>query len=161
MPNTANRDYASGATARNPLFLRVLRYPVAILIAVTTGVLFSLLFEIAVTMMLRGVVAPSKTLKLILSVVECVASGFYVGFLAGLIAGRRGKLIAAIADFLPLTLLILISLALNRDLLQARASGMSLTDWTWLALVPAVLGGHLATRTKRPDLLEEMLRVFD
>jgi hypothetical protein len=74
-------------------------------------------------------------------------NGFYTGYLAGLIAGKRGRLVAALAPIVVLTLAVAISLKINRDL----AGNGALADWTWIGLIPAIIGGHLAAPHQKVD----------
>jgi hypothetical protein len=70
--------------------------------------------------------------------------GLIAGFSTGWVAGRRGKLLGAIAIFLPLLLLLTITIIRNVDpteyFKQLYDTKPSL--WVWVALLPGILGGH-------------------
>lgn len=67
-----------------------------------------------------------------------------VGFCTGWIAGRRGKLLAAVAAFLPLVLLIAMQMIRNVDMTDYLAQQYDTKPalWTWIGLIPAIFGGH-------------------
>jgi hypothetical protein len=71
--------------------------------------------------------------------------GLLTGLFAGIIAGRVGWLIGALAQFIPLALLTLAAVIRNRDFLSM--SEVPPATWTWIGLLPAVVGGHLGERT--------------
>jgi len=83
-----------------------------------------------------------------------------VGFFAGFIAQRRGKLVGAMAQFAPMVAIIAASLILNRDILGAHEYRTSPALWTWIGLIPAIIGGalgdHLANNPKGMDLVKRV-----
>ena len=70
--------------------------------------------------------------------------GLLAGFSTGWIAGRRGKLLGVIAIFLPLWLLLTVTVMKNVDptgyFEQIYDTRPAL--WVWVALAPGVVGGH-------------------
>jgi hypothetical protein len=80
-------------------------------------------------------------------------NGFVTGLFAGLIAGKRGKLVAGIAQFLPLILFVALELVINRDL-SSYFGQYGLQFWTWIGLVPAIIGGHYGAKIIREIMAE-------
>ena len=70
--------------------------------------------------------------------------GILAGFVTGWIAGRRGKLLGAIAIFLPLWLLLTVTVIRNVDLTEyfEKMYDTRPALWAWIALAPGVVGGH-------------------
>ena len=73
----------------------------------------------------------------------CVV-GLVVGFFTGWIAGRRGKLLGAIAIFLPLWAMLTVAVVKNVDPTEyfEQMYDTKPALWVWLALIPGVIGGH-------------------
>lgn len=70
--------------------------------------------------------------------------GLLTGFVSGWIAGRHGKLLGAIATFLPLLLLLTVEVMKNIDLTEylEHTYDTNPAIWSWIALIPGVVGGH-------------------
>lgn len=70
--------------------------------------------------------------------------GLIVGFSTGWIAGKRGKLLGAIAIFLPLWVVITIAIIKNVDPTQYNDQVYDTKPvlWVWIALIPGIIGGH-------------------
>lgn len=76
-------------------------------------------------------------------ILTCLVGGI-TGYSTGRIAKRRGKLLAAIAQFTPLCILVASELIKNVDMSGYSALRYD-TDpalWVWIGLIPAVIGGH-------------------
>jgi hypothetical protein len=76
------------------------------------------------------------------------------GFIVGRFAKARGKLLAAITNFLPLTIFIIFSIIINRDPSDyiARNYDTQLSLWVWIGLVPAIIGGHFGVSSHTKEL---------
>jgi hypothetical protein len=70
--------------------------------------------------------------------------GLLTGLAAGIISGRKGWLIGALAQFFPLTVVIVGSIIRNQDLLSM--AEVPPATWTWIGLLPAIVGGRLGER---------------
>ncbi|MCX7167781.1 MAG: hypothetical protein NTV11_16105 [Rhodocyclales bacterium] len=70
--------------------------------------------------------------------------GLLAGFSTGWIAGRRGKLLGAIGIFLPLWLLLTVTVMKNVDPTEyfEQIYDTRPALWVWIALVPGIVGGH-------------------
>src|SRR5437899_1665063 len=84
-----------------------------------------------------------------------------VGFFAGFFAKRRGKLVGALAQFVPVIFILAASLMLNRDILGAQDNYQTRPAlWTWIGLIPAIIGGalgeYLANDPKGMDLVKRV-----
>ena len=97
---------------------QLLRYFVAVISAPVIGVIAAIPFSYAIDI-LWELDADGRWPLTFPNIFFTVIQGLAIGFAAGWIAGRRGKLIAAFANFLPLELLIVTSIVLNHDLLAA------------------------------------------
>lgn len=92
------------------------------------------------------------------NVIYAIVIGFFTGFIAGFIGKKRGGLLGALSQFLPLLFIVLLSLYLNRDLLGGYQVKPAV--WTWIGLVPAIFGGrfggHLANDETTISLLKSV-----
>lgn len=77
------------------------------------------------------------------NILYAVFMGFLSGFFAGYIARRKGMLIGGILQFIPLIIMVLIAIYMNRDITQYMYDkyGVDLALWTWVSLIPGVAGG--------------------
>ena len=75
-------------------------------------------------------------------------TGLITGFTAGWVAGKHGKLLAAVATFLPLVLFTIFILIKNEDPTAyfQRAYDTRPALWVWIALIPSIIGGHFGSR---------------
>jgi hypothetical protein len=131
-----------------------LRYVAAVIFAPIIGELIGLPFAVAIDALWGDLVTGARWPFTIPNVILTVIKGLIVGFSAGWIAGRRGKLMAGVAVFLPLTIIVAISLAMNRDLLGPLQSEWDTKPslWAWIEFVPALLAGHFAVKYKNLGL---------
>jgi len=95
------------------------------------------------------------------NILYTIGMSVLVGFFAGFIAKRRGKLVGALAQFVPLLFIITVSLILNRDILGAQAKYQTRPAlWTWIGLIPAIIGGalgeYLANDPQSMDLVKRV-----
>lgn len=133
----------------------------ALILAPLLGTAFTTIAAVAVDAVIGKAVTGGVWSLSIPNIIVIILTGFYAGFLAALFAGRRGLLVAALANWLPLALLVAISLTVNRDLASTRA-GASLADWAWIGFLPALAGGYLgAPRTRRKKPVDGIAEVFD
>jgi hypothetical protein len=74
--------------------------------------------------------------------------GLAVGCTAGWIAKTKGMLVAALANYLPLFLIVAVSIAVNRDLFAYSDTHFDTKPalWFWISLVPAMIAGHFAAK---------------
>jgi hypothetical protein len=73
------------------------------------------------------------------NIIYAVVIGFLTGFFTGFIAKKRGGLLGALSQFLPLLAIVLFCLYINRDLLGGWQVKPAV--WTWIGLIPAIVGG--------------------
>jgi hypothetical protein len=92
------------------------------------------------------------------NVVVLLLTGFYTGFLAALFAGRRGLLMAGIANWLPMLLIVAVAFTLNRDLAQYTHELASMRDWAWIEFLPALAGGYLGAPRSRSERRPRRIR---
>lgn len=138
----------------------LLRYVIAIIIGVLGGQFLAMPFVSALGSIWGQDVINSTTSLSFVNVSYMLLNGFVAGLFAGLIAGKRGKLVAGIAQFLPLILFIVFELIINRDI-SSHLGQYGLSFWTWVGLVPALIGGHYGvkiineeTNSDEDDLVE-------
>lgn len=81
--------------------------------------------------------------------------GLLTGLAAGMIVGRKGWLIGALAQFVPLTLVIFVSIVRNRDVFSM--AEVPPATWTWIGLLPAVVGGYLGERVTSHGIGRDLL----
>jgi hypothetical protein len=90
------------------------------------------------------------------NVIYAAIIGFLTGFFAGFIGKKRGALLGAISQFLPLLLAISVALYLNRDILARYQTKPAV--WTWIGLVPAIIGGVLGARLANNERTISLLK---
>jgi len=76
------------------------------------------------------------------NVLYAIVMGLLVGLFAGLVARRKGWLAGVLAQFLPLTFVIGLSLAWNRVPAAFDRYESHPALWTWIGLIPAAIGGY-------------------
>lgn len=83
-------------------------------------------------------------------ILTCVVA-LVTGFTIGRMAKARGKLLAAIANFLPLFFFLTLSVVINRDSSEHIAKNYDTQPalWVWIGLLPAIIGGHFGALRKR------------
>ena len=122
-----------------------LRYPVAVIVAMIAGYLLPMPVFSAIDYLISGGKLITTNINVPLNwlvVLYMIAIGLITGFLAGFIAEKRGKLIAAIAQFTPLVLLVLLTIIMNVDFLSQASGQTRPATWTWVGLIPAIIAGH-------------------
>jgi hypothetical protein len=128
--------------------LQFVRYTLAVVAGAITGEVLSipiaLLLDFVFGANATGGRWPLTTANVTL---ECV-KGLATGYSASWIAGNRGKLIGALANFFLLFCIIVISLAINRDILYNYGDNYDTKPalWVWIGLLPAIVGGHLGVK---------------
>lgn len=91
------------------------------------------------------------------NVIYAAIMGFLVGLFAGTIAKTRGLLIGAVTQFFPLTFVIALSIYFNRpDVLSSFQVKPAV--WTWIGLLPAIIGGHLGERLINDEETIQLLK---
>ena len=133
----------------------------ALVLAPILGMVFTSIAAVAVDAVIGKAVTGGMWSLSVPNVIVILLTGFYTGFMAALFAGRRGLLMAGLSNWLPLALLIAVSLAVNRDLASTRAGG-SVVGWAWIGFLPALAGGYLgAPRIRRKRSADRVAEVFD
>jgi hypothetical protein len=97
--------------------------------------------------------------NIILSIIQ----GAAVGSVAGAIAKKRGVLISAIAVFLPNFAFSLLEVIKNRDMSDYVAITYDTKPalWAWIALIPAMVCGHVFSKAARQhELLSSATIVY-
>jgi hypothetical protein len=127
-----------------------LRYVGAILIAAPIGVLIGVPLSISLDILWGGEVTGGRWPLTAPNVILIVIQSALIGALAAWIAGRRGKLIAGLAEMFPLIAFMLISIALNIESGPYERANFDtqVSLWVWIGLLPAVLSGHYAIKVK-------------
>jgi hypothetical protein len=93
------------------------------------------------------------------NILYIITMSLLVGFFAGFITKRRGKLAGALAQFVPLMFVITLSLILNRDLLGAQDNYQTKPAlWTWIGLIPAIIGGALGEHLANDPVSMDVFR---
>jgi len=123
----------------------LLRLPLAAVGGIVLGNLFALPFGFIIDWLFHAHTGGEWALTLpnfLYGSIIAILSGFF----AGLLHPRRWLLTPIVMQFMPLTLVILYALAINR---QFSPSGQQVVDmlraWTWLGLLPAILGAYCST----------------
>jgi hypothetical protein len=127
--------------------LHVLRLLLAVVAGTILGNLSGLLVAIGIDAIYGREVTGGVWSFTLPNILYAMAIGFLSGLFAGLIARCRGGLLGALAQFLPLFAMIAVSLYFNRDL-----SGqweVKPAVWTWIGLIPAIIGGRLGAAWRR------------
>jgi hypothetical protein len=123
---------------------RFLRYSSAIIIGFLAGYLVPAPLFAAIDRVFTGgaliAVGSSAPLNWLV-VLYMVAIGTTTGFIAGVMAEERGRLIAGVSQIAPLLLMVLVSVAMNRNFLTGEGQDRAAT-WVWIGMVPAIISGH-------------------
>lgn len=130
------------------MFKQAVRYIAAIVLSPFIGAVFAIPYSIALDIIYGGTVTGGAWALTTPNVLVAIWAGLITGWFAGWIAGRRGKLIGGLANFAILIFVIAASLAMNRDLMPEHLFATKASMWTWIGLIPAIIGGHLAVRFK-------------
>jgi len=127
----------------------IFRFVAAIIVAPIVGELAAIPAAFFIDIVVGAEVTGGRWPLNVPNVVLVCFKGLVVGCVAGLIAKKRGMLVAALANFLPLQVFIVGTLIINLDpteyLKTIYDTHPSL--WTWIGLVPAMVAGHFAART--------------
>ena len=78
------------------------------------------------------------------NIVFYVIMALLTGIAAAIIAGRKGWLIGALTQFLPVGVLTIIALIINRDIFST--FDVPPAFWSWTGLIPALIGGYIGGR---------------
>jgi hypothetical protein len=127
---------------------QALRYLIAVVVSPFVGALFAIPYSIALDIIYGDNVTGGVWALTTPNVLVAIWSGLVTGWFAGWIAGRRGKLIGGVANFAILIFVIAASLAMNRDLIPDHLFATKASMWTWIGLIPAIIGGHFAVKAK-------------
>ena len=123
----------------------LLRYIIAIIVGVLAGNLLALPIINALGSISGQEIISSTTSLSFVNLSYMVLIGFITGLFAGLISGKRGLLIAGIAQLLPLVLLVTLALIVNRDVF-ASLGQYGPSFWAWVGLLPALVGGYYGVK---------------
>jgi hypothetical protein len=129
---------------------QALRYVLAVVAGLVVGEVVGVLLGVAIDVIAGADVTGGRWALNGPNVVLAVVKGLVAGYTAGFVAQHRGKLIGAVTAFFPLVALAMLSIGLNRDILGTVADQLDTTPslWAWIALIPAIVGGHFGTRSK-------------
>jgi hypothetical protein len=121
----------------------------ALFLAPIFGAIFTSLSEFAVSAVFgRGTIGAGWKFTF-LNVTLVALTGFYTGFLAALFAGRRGLLIAGLANWTPIVVLVTMSLIMKRAWSTPHGE-ISASDWAWIGFLPSLAGGYVGAPRARP-----------
>ena len=124
----------------------LLRYAIAVIVGILAGQILIMPITKALEIVLnQGTSTSSFSSLSFVNFASTILTGFATGIFAGLIAGKRGKLVSTIAQFLPLIALIIFELSINRDL-SGYFGQYGVSFWTWVGLIPAIIGGHYGVK---------------
>jgi hypothetical protein len=126
---------------------QTLRYALAVILGWIVSDVVGILLALVIDILLGDVTGGRWALNAP-NVFLVLCEGLVMGYTAGAIAGRRGKLVGAITAFFPLILLTAISIAMNRDILGHIAEDVDTEPalWVWIALLPAIIGGQIGVK---------------
>jgi hypothetical protein len=139
------------------------RYVVAIIVAIVIGQIVTILAATFIDLIMGHEVTGGRWPLNIENVIVACIQGAAVGVIAGAIARKRGKLISAIAIFLPLQIFILLEIIKNQDMSDYIASmyDTELSLWVWIALLPAMICGHFSVKlVQNKQLLSTAASVY-
>jgi hypothetical protein len=140
----------AGSTVQQ--FLQGLKYLVALLLSPAIGSVLGIPFAFVIDVVwghpVTGGRWPLTTPNVMLSIIQAS----FMGFSAGWIAGKRGKLIAGLADFTYFSLILIAALMINRDLFSQKSMDTQQSLWVYVGFFPAILMGHLAVKYKHLGL---------
>jgi hypothetical protein len=124
------------------------RYLLAIVIGAIVGEIVGLPLAFALDIIFGGDVTGGRWALNTPNVILTLIKGGAIGYSAGYIAQRRGKLMAALAVWMPMIVLMIVAVAMNRDILGNYQASLDTKPalWLWIALVPAMIGGHFAVK---------------
>jgi hypothetical protein len=124
--------------------LNKLRIPLAIVAGAILGNLYAIVAAAGIDASYGEEVTGGQWGLTLPNVIYAAIIGFLTGFFAGFIGKKRGALLGAMSQFLPLLLAFSVALYLNRDILGGYQVKPAV--WTWIGLVPAIIGGVLGAR---------------
>ena len=125
----------------------LLRAPLAVVGGVLIGQIAQIPFAFFLDLMWQHDVTGGRWPLTLPNVLLTCLGGVVTGFTAGWVAGKHGKLLAAVATFLPLLLFIIVSLIKNVDSTAyfQRTYDTKPALWAWIALIPSIVGGHFGS----------------
>lgn len=142
---------------------QALRYAAALILAPIVGTILGFPFSIIIDVIWGADVTGGVWALSVPNVIFYSIGAGITGFAAGWIAGRRGILVAAISNFMPVFALVALEIAFNRlassDSHLATRPGL----WLWIGLVPCMAAGHLAEKAKPSGysgLLTGLMAIF-
>jgi hypothetical protein len=139
--------------------LQGLRYVAALLLSPAIGSVLGVPFAFVIDVVWGHPVTGGRWPLTLPNVLLSVIEASFMGFSAGWIAGKRGKLIAGLADFTYFTLIVIAALVLNRDLFSHQDMDTQQSLWVYVGLLPAILMGHLAVKYKHLGLGANLITV--
>lgn len=145
-------DQCGGA---RPMAKRFIRYILAIAFGAIVGEVINFPLALAIDLMFGGDVTGGRWALSAPNVILTLLKGGAIGFTAGYIAQHRGKLMAALATFLPLELVLAAEIIQNRHILSFYKEQLDTEPvlWLWIAVGPAMIAGHLAVKYGRQSLV--------
>lgn len=128
----------------SPKVKQFIRYTIAVLCSYLLGNVLAIPFALIIDLVEGKEVTGMQWELSFPNLLYNAIIGFFCGFCASKIAGRRGVVIAIIAQLFPLFAFIAFEIAINRDIsstMQVKPSA-----WTYAGLLPAMLGGYVGSR---------------
>ena len=127
-----------------PFSFWLLRAPLAVVGGVAIGQVAQVPLALLLDLIWQNDVTGGRWPFTLPNVLLACLVGLVAGFSTGWIAGRRGKLLGAIAIFLPLWLMLTMAIVRNVDPTKyfEQIYDTKPALWVWLALIPGVIGGH-------------------
>jgi hypothetical protein len=136
--------------------LNKLRPPLAIVVGVVLGNFVAVFAAAGIDASYGAVVTGGQWSLTLPNIIYAAIIGFLTGFFAGFIGKKRGALLAAISQLVPLFLAISVALYLNRDILAGHQVKPAV--WTWIGLLPAIIGGALGARLANNETAIALLK---
>ena len=127
-----------------PLSFWFVRAPLAVVGGVVIGQIAQVPLALLLDLIWQNNVTGGRWPFTLPNVLLTCLVGLIAGFSTGWFAGRRGKLLGAIAIFLPLLLTLTVTLIKNVDPTEyfEQIYDTKPALWVWISLAPAIIGGH-------------------
>jgi hypothetical protein len=124
----------------------LVRYPLAVVAGAIIGEVLSIPVAALLDLMFGANVTGGRWPLTTANVILVCVKGLITGYSAGWIARKYGKIIGGLADLLPLLLVFVTSIVMNRDLTYYTYTDTRPALWVYIGLLPAVAGGHLGVK---------------
>ena len=137
--------------APTTVFWWVARAPLAIVGGFVLGQIAQIILALLIDFVWQANVTAGRWPFTLPNILLACLAGYSTGFGAGWFAGRHGKVIGAAVITLPLLLTIVFFVVVNVDPTAYFESKFESAPavWTWVGLVPGVIGGHFGAVCRR------------